>query len=728
MVSSTVKSGQNLDAELRPSSKLVAFLLMCAALAVSLIGDTWLGESEWQKVLLFGLLLYSAAGVVWLLDEWRPQVGGWGAVMALVVVSNVGLFWLGVPGFLTLLTIPVVVAAVLLGLLAATITAVGQTVVLLLLYSAAPFPVNLPTTVTILIGVWFTLGLVIYVYHSMYQIVQWSWEHYQQAQDSLEEARDRKVELEQALEALALANRELVLLNERVANLRLLAEEAQKAKTAFVAKVSHEFRTPLNMIIGLTDILIEKPEVVYGNKLPAPLLEDLKIVHRSCEHLSSMVNDVLDLSQTELGRLTLHREWVDLAQEINAAVTVVQPLLEKKDLSLQLTLPNGLPQVYCDRTRIRQVILNLVSNAARYTDTGGITIGVVQQGRFVTVNVTDTGSGIAPEDAQKIFDPFFQVRDNLWREQEGSGLGLSISKQFVERHDGEIWLESKRGVGSTFAFKLPISPAMGLAAGPARWVDDDWVFRERTSWPKVSPSPYKQRVVLCDETGDLYPLFTTYADDIEFVDAQNLSQTRQELQECPAHAVILNSISPNHLKIMVEQARQEIPDTPIIGCSLPPRADHALKSGAIGRLIKPVRQSNLEEAIQKIDSPVKRVLVVDDAPDVVQLFSRMLHIYDDTLEIITAADGKEALHQLRAHLPDLVLLDIILPDVDGWQVLANKAQDEAIKDIPVIVVSAEDLVEQTKSEVLLATMGAGLSVSQVLRCSLQLSELLFEPG
>jgi CheY-like chemotaxis protein/anti-sigma regulatory factor (Ser/Thr protein kinase) len=402
-------------------------------------------------------------------------------------------------------------------------------------------------------------------------------------------------------------------------------------------------------------------------------------------------------------------------------------LLEKKKLSLQVTIPDDLPLVYCDRTRIRQVILNLISNAARYTEQGGITVEVTQQGRFVLVSVEDTGPGISPEDVEKIFDPFFQTGDNLWHDQEGSGLGLSISKQFVERHDGEIWLESEPGVGSTFCFKLPISPLSPSVAGAGRWIDDDWVFRERTSWPNLPKLPYKQRVILCDETDNLYALFTAYFDDIEFVDTDDLAQVEQELQHSPAHAVILNTISPRNLELMVEQARSEISDTPIIGCSLPPRVDHAVAAGATGRLIKPVRQADLEAMMETV-GPVSRVLVVDDNPDILQLFRRMLHIYDDTLEILTASSGEAALNELHLRQPDLMLLDIVLPDLDGWQVLEHIKKDGAIKNMPVIVVSAEDILEQTMSDVLLATMGQGLSINQVLRCSLQLSKLLLEPS
>jgi len=725
MVSSSAINQQDVYTELRPSPNWVAGLLVVSALTLNFVGDTWFEPSKGFRILLFQLALYVVSAVIWGLNRWFPQVSRWTAVMVMVVVIILGLVWLGTPGFLALATLPILVSVALLGVAATVITATIQTTLLLVLSSTIPLDIGTPSFI-IIVTVWVTLGIMYVIFHPIREIIISSVKNYQQAQSLLEETRLQKAQLQQALDDLALANREMMLLNEKVTAMRHVAEDAQKAKTSFVAKVSHEFRTPLNMIIGLTDVLIEKPEVAYGDNLPEALLEDLKIVHRNCEHLSNMVNDVLDLSQTEMGRLTLHRDWVDLSQDIYSAVSIVQPLLEKKNLDMQTEIPEDLPQVYCDRTRIRQVILNLVSNAARYTEQGSITVSAKQENRYVVISVQDTGPGIASADAEKIFDPFFQVGANLWHDQEGSGLGLSISKQFVERHDGEIWLESEPGVGSTFFFKIPLSPPTAPVGGAERWLDSDWVFKERTSRPQVPQSPYKERIVLCDETGDLHALFAAYSDSIEFVDTRNLSEASHELQDCPAHAVILNTVSPDNLALVIEQARVEIPDTLIIGCSLPPRVDHAYTAGATKRLTKPVRQVDLEETIQSINPSAKRILIVDDNPDVLQLFKRMLIIYNNTVEVTMASNGGEALHEMRTHPPDLVLLDIVMPVMDGWQVLEQQRQDEAIKNIPIVVMSAEDVIEQTKSDVLMTTMGTGLSVSQVLHCSVQLSKLLFE--
>jgi signal transduction histidine kinase/CheY-like chemotaxis protein len=720
-----IKSNRAIETELHSAPRWLIALLFAAGIVFIVVSSAQPGTFGHMRVMLLALFLYMAAGAAWLLEESRPRLSRAITLVSVVTVVGLGFAWLNEPGFLILMPVPVVLAAVLLGLPAVTIAALGESALLILAVYVVP-NADPTSMILALIAVWVTAGLMVAVYTPMYNITRWSWEHFQQAQNLLEETRGQKAELEQIRDDLALANRELVLLTERLAAMRLIAEEAQKAKAAFVAKISHEFRTPLNMIIGLIDTLTETPQL-YGQGLSPLLFRDLEVVHRNSEHLASLINDVLDLSQAEAGRLTLHREWVDLIADINNALAVVNPLLEKKHLSLQLSIADNLPRVYCDQTRIRQVVLNLMSNAARYTEKGGISVQVSQKGQDVIVSVTDTGPGIAPDDAQRIFEPFYRGSGGFWREQGGSGLGLSISKQFIERHGGRIWFESTVGVGSTFAFSLPISP-LSPTAGPERWVSEDWVFLERADWPSLPKLPYKRRVLICDDAGVLYPQFSRYSDEIEFVDTRNLAETSQEARRCPAHAVIVNTTSPRQLEALLAKARSEIPDTPIIGCAVPPRIDYALDAGAIAHLIKPIRQADLEKVLRAIDSPVKRVLVVDDDPDVLELFVRMLSIYDKTLQIATAASGPDALVELRNRPPDLVFLDIVMPAMDGWQVLEHKGRDKVAKDIPVVIISAEDSAEQIgTSEVLLASMGKGLSTNQILCCSLQLSKLLLEP-
>jgi signal transduction histidine kinase/DNA-binding response OmpR family regulator len=720
-------TGSDLNAELRVSPGWAIAAVFLAGLIFASANNPGSDPSEWVKVLSLAALFYLVGLTTWLLDSWRTLVGRWVFVIGLTILIYLGIGWLGMPGFLSLVVLPTALAAAMISLPAAIAVALGQSVVLLLLPSYAVTGVDLMTIVMTIVAIWATLGLMMAVYRPMYQVVRRSWEDSQRAQDLLEESRDRKAELEQALKELMRTNWELDLLNERLAAMRLAAEEAQKTKAAFVARVSHEFRTPLNMIIGLTDLLLETPEV-YGEELPPPLLEDMKIVHRNCEHLSSMINDVLDLSQTEAGHLALHREWVDLTEDIDVALTAVRPLLEKKQLYADVVSSNDLPQVYCDRTRIRQVILNLISNAARYTEKGGITLGIAQQGQDIIVSVADTGPGIPPDDAARIFEPFCQGSGNGWSDQSGTGLGLSISKQFIELHKGRIWLESKVDVGSTFSFSIPVSPPTRPPTRPVRWIGEDWVWTERTAKPQVPRLPFKQRIVVCDEANTLHPLSAFWPEEVEFVETKDLDQALQEIEQCPAHAVILNTDAPDNLWPRVRKARLEIPDTPIVGCSFPPPPIHPLDAGVADYLIKPVTLEKLAEAIRAVGSSIKRVLVVDDNPDVQKLLTRMLISHEKSMEVVAASNGEQALAELRQRPPDVMLLDIMLPDMDGWQILRLKNEDETIKGIPTIIVSAQDpMGHMVESKVLLMAMGQGLSMSRLLRCSLELSTLLLKP-
>ncbi len=709
------------------SLKPVLVGLVFFGMVLILSSDYLAGSAEPFKGVRLGLLTQSIALIAWTLSRWWLKIAQWFTMIALVLVVFTGILWLESKVFVALLVMPVALAAILSGPFAVVATAVGESVLVFILVLLSLIETDIGSMVMMMAAIWTMVGVVLTIYHPLYEVTHWSWTNYGKARDLLEEVRDRKVELQQALDDLAHAYRELDLLNERVTAMRLVAEEAQAAKTVFVAKVSHEFRTPLNMIIGLTDVLMDTPEV-YGDSLSPALLEDLKIVHRNCEHLSKMVNDILDLSQTEIGRLTLRREWTHLAEDIDAALTTVRPLLEKKQLTLQVNIPVDLPQVYCDRTRISQVILNLVSNAARFTDQGGITVSTQRQEQHVVISVADTGPGVLPEDAQRIFEPFCQGSSNPWRDQKGTGLGLSISKQFVELHGGQMWLESQPGIGSTFSFRLPIAPPTSPSVTAARWINQNWVWHERTSKSKLPQLPYKQRILICDDTDDLFDQLTHCSDEIEFIKTDNVEQAIHEAQAVPAHAVVINTASNHHSEALIEQARRDLADTPIIVGIFPSRTKHVFEAGAVNYLIKPIMRTDLEKAINAIGKPIKCVLIADDDPDLRQLLRRMLLIYDDTLEVVTASSGEQALAQLRCSAPDLMLIDIVMPDMDGWQTLELKKQDESIKDIPAIVISAQDPASQPlTSQTLSATIGVGLSVDKFLRCSLELSTLLLQP-
>lgn len=665
------------------------------------------------------ILLWAAAGIGWWLASRRPALARWLIVLTILGLVAAAERWLVLPGMLVLLGAPMALAPAMIGTFSAFALSMAASAWLLL----GPGPWYTPLPVA-LAAIWACLAAALATHLPRRNIGSALWPYFQHARQSLAEAQERRAELEQALADLAHANRQLALANDRLDAMRLVAQEAERSKAAFVAKVSHEFRTPLNMIIGLIDLLTETPQV-YKQPLPALLLEDLDIVRRNCEHLSSMINDVLDLSQAEAGRLALHWQRVDLAAVIGDAIAVVRPMLEKKQLSCGVDIDPDLPLVYCDPTRIRQVVLNLLSNAARFTDQGGIALCAARRRGSVTVSVADTGPGISPEDAARVFEPFWTSGRCVGRQGGGSGLGLSVSKQLTELHGGRIWLESQPGRGSIFSFELWIEPPQPPEAKPARWLHEAWVWEERTRRALSPPMPVKPCILVYDAAGELLRWLRHYPEMAEFVSRADLGRAAQEAQEAAAHAILLNTPEPDDLWAAVAQVRAAVPEIPIIACSLPAAVDDALAAGTAGHLIKPVTRRALLEAIAGLNSPVSSVLIVDDDPDVQQLLERMLHSDNPALRVTAAGNGQDGINALRADPPDLVLLDIAMPVVDGWQFLEQKRCEAALSQVPVILLSAQDtLMRPARAAAALATIEGGLSPTQLIQCALSFAELL----
>lgn len=282
-------------AELRISTRLVIVALVALGVALCFSVDLLALP---QQTLNLGLVVGVIAGVSWVVNDRQPWAGRWFLALSLIAIIVLAYAWLEVPSLLVLLVIPTALVAAMIGIPAAAAATAAQTVLLMILWRQAPTDAAKASADIALVAIWAILGVMVAVYHPLRQLAGWAWEHYQRAEMLLAESRADRARLKQALDDLASAYRQLAVMNDRVSAARAIAEEAQKAKSAFVAQVSHEFRTPLNMIIGLIDLLVESPGV-YGRELPASLLEDLEIVQRNCEHLASMINDVLDLSQVE---------------------------------------------------------------------------------------------------------------------------------------------------------------------------------------------------------------------------------------------------------------------------------------------------------------------------------------------------------------------------------------------------------------------------------------------
>ncbi|OQA47606.1 MAG: Non-motile and phage-resistance protein [Chloroflexi bacterium ADurb.Bin325] len=565
-------------------------------------------------------------------------------------------------------------------------------------------------------------------------VTEWSLSGFEQANRHLEEAREQRLELIMAREDLLKANRELARLSDRLKALQRIAEEARQAKAEFVANVSHELRTPLNMIIGFTDIIARSPQV-YGGRLPASLLTDIAAVRRNSQHLADLVNDVLDLSQVEAGRMALNREWTALADVIEAAMAAVRALFDSKGLYLRAAVEPHLPQVFCDETRIREVLINLLSNAGRFTERGGVDIRCERTGNEIIISAADTGPGIAVKDQARIFAPFQQVDSTTRRRYGGSGLGLTISKQFVEMHGGRMWLESPlepagggaNGTGTRISFALPVELPLSdeAVAGVRRALtpDDEMGFLARTRPARLPPSRLTPRLVVLEKEETLQRLLTRYLPDVECTVVRTIEAAVEELSRSPAQALVVNA-SP--LEAVPPSALTALPyGTPAVSCWVPGEDEAARRLGVVRYLVKPLASARLLSELAALGDDIKTVLIVDDEPDELHLFARMLEADARGYRILQVTNGQRALAMLRSRQPDVMLLDLVMAGVDGFQVLEEKGRDPLIRDIPVIVISSRDPTgDPVISNMLTVTHGLGFSVRNLLATIQAISTIL----
>lgn len=509
--------------------------------------------------------------------------------------------------------------------------------------------------------------------------LQWAWYSYIQELKAVEAARDRQAELARLNRSLRDACEKLEVANAELERARRAAVKARLLRDRFAATVSHEMRTPLNLIIGFSEVMVETPEVYYGERLPPSYQEDLRAIYRNACHLAQLVNDILDLAQIEADHLALEKTWSSLAEIVSEAVLVTRGLFQTKGLHLRTEVPDNLPPVLVDRIRVRQIIINLLSNAARFTRVGGITIGARETESDVVVWVRDTGAGIPREYLQQIFDEFTQAETPLRREVGGTGLGLTISKRLAELHGGNLWAESELGQGSTFSFTLPKQTNVAAAAARPEW--DTWI-----RLPTDRPA---EKTVLALTTDSVSThLIQRHLEGYHVVPATSGSQVRRVARRlAPAAAIVIRPSGAAGEEVL---DRAELPATlPVIRCVIDPPMASSPTPGIHAYLTKPVTRGQLRASLRGIPREARGCLIVDDEPDVLRLLARMIQPLRPGWEIRVAGGGAEALEMLRSWRPGVILLDLMMPGVDGYAVLQALREDERLREVPVIIVSAQ---------------------------------------
>ncbi len=537
----------------------------------------------------------------------------------------------------------------------------------------------------------------------LYTALAWALTMTREAQKNAEEAQRHRGEVQRVLKSLDEAYVRLERAHEAHMYAREAAEKAYRFKAEFVANVSHELRTPLNLIVGFSEMMATSPESYGGIPLPSQYRGDVTAIYHNARHLSELINDVLDLSRIEAGRMPLAKEAADLGEVIHEAAEMVRGLVQARGLRLELDLPNDLPLLRFDRTRIRQVLLNLLTNATRFTDAGWIRIRCRLRETEAEITVQDSGRGIAPESLAQAFETFVQLDESQAR--EGSGLGLAVSKKFVELHGGKMWIESEIGSGTTVGFTLPIPQGE----------KEVMVSKLRTSTPVRDYREEPLVLVLHDDPRAL-SFLRRYLDGYEFVLAETVDQARATVQENLPAAVIMDA---------AWAAREEAtpsrwglpPQVPLITCPLPSLHRLGLLLGAQDYLAKPVTREDLAHALSRLPDPPRTMLIVDDDPHVVRLLARMLKAIHRSARVLKAFGGKEGLEIVRSQRPDVVLLDLLMPEINGYAFLEELAHDKALASTRVIVVSVRGIEQEAApitGELRLGREG-GFSLTEMLQ-------------
>ena len=444
-------------------------------------------------------------------------------------------------------------------------------------------------------------------------------------------------------------------------------------KNEFVSMVSHELRTPLTSIKGYVDLVVDGD----AGEINEVQKEFLEIVQENSNRLVSLINDLLDISRIESGRVHLKIEPVDMAEVIQGVVETFRTVSEQSDVGLEWDSPCGLPRAGADRDRIGQVLMNFVSNAIKYSPDGGtVTVSASLREDDVLIEITDTGIGISEEDQKQLFSKFFRVDSTLTREIGGTGLGLSICKSVVELHGGEVGVRSKTGEGSTFWFTLPVASA-------------DLVRTPRVE----APVEMGGKVLVVDRDPEVSELIGAFLKKrgYEVIQAHTARDAFDFAVKHQPRAITLDVILEDMDGFDLLQNLKDDERTaaiPIVVLSIVCDKGKSLRLGAAEYLEKPIDQSRLVEIIDSlvgaVSSPV--VLVVDDDRDIVSALCNTLRARG--FAGIAAYDGREAMAAIESRKPDLVLLDLRMPEMDGYQVIQAVKSRPDTNHIPIVVMTA----------------------------------------
>ncbi|NPV07067.1 MAG: response regulator [Anaerolineae bacterium] len=677
-------------------------------LGLSLAGLGWLrlfvelGDRELDLALV-GLLLTVGIALPLIALYSRPPatVGALAQVGLLLAVVLVCQGPLGYGEALPFLALPLLLSLFLLPAWLAVPAAVGMSLLPLIL-SGSLVPVGRESSTLLLASV----GMVGLLQASTGRSLLFeAWGQTEQLNVLAREVRLRQEEVNRLNKALRVSNGLLKRSLNELGQAQREAQEARQLKEQFATTVSHELRTPLNIILGFVEVMQRYPEVYAGAVWTPALRRDVIEIQRSARYLSELIDDVLDLARLQALKMPVRREHVDLRVIVEEAIEVASRLLaDRGEVRLVRHVPSDLPELFIDRTRIRQVLLNLLANACRFTEKGEITVAVMVQADEVVVSVADTGPGIPPEESERIFEEFEQAdtgdEDGLRR--LGKGLGLAIAKRFVQMHGGRVWVESALGEGSTFFFTLPLEEKQVVRL-PEAGAD---------GLPRDERVP---TVVLVDEP-EGRAFLSRHLEGYRIVGATDLLEARKLVRQEHPDAVIVN-VPPEPADAPHGAPPPFVSEpVPVVQCSLP--VSHNYVEGELfdDWLVKPIGDDRLAGALERV-ARAGTLLIVDDDPSFVRLVRRLLEVQRAPYRVIWAHGGQEALEKVRGEPVDVVLLDIALPDLGGHSVARIIRQEMGERSPAIVAVTAiqpgmEGSGRQARS--FSVTSAAGLSEDDTL--------------
>jgi signal transduction histidine kinase/DNA-binding response OmpR family regulator len=482
-----------------------------------------------------------------------------------------------------------------------------------------------------------------------------------------------------------------------IENVRLFAEiedksrqlaEASQHKSQFLANMSHELRTPLNAIIGVTEMLQEDARDLDRSDE----IEPLDRVLRAARHLLALINDILDLSKIEAGRMELHLEWFALAPLIDDVVKTIEPMASKNDNRVAVDCGPDIGTIHADQMRFRQALLNLATNANKFTEGGTVTIRARQQeedGRaWITLAVTDTGIGMTAEQMSRLFQEFSQADASTTRRYGGTGLGLAISRRFCQMMGGDITVDSAPGRGSTFTIRLP------------RTVEDAAAHEVPAHAPSAAIGAEAPLVLVVDDDATVRDVVERHLQRAGFavVTAAGGREGLRLARELRPAAMTLDIMMPDldgWTVLAAIKGDPQLADIPVILMTIVDEQKRGYALGAADYMIKPVNRDKLISVLRGIcGSTGGHALLVDD-DDTVRRGIR-LGLEQAGWSVIEAENGRVALDCLAARRPDAIILDLMMPEMDGFQFLDALRQRPEWHDIPIVVVTARDLTAEDR--------------------------------